>query len=60
MAGRNTSDSSRSSHMSATQDQLTEMIRKKAYELYMKRGKRPGHDLDNWLEAERIIRQKAF
>ena len=40
------------------QDQLTDMIRKKAYELYEKRGKKSGRDMDNWLEAERMIRQK--
>lgn len=38
----------------------TDMIRKKAYELYEKRGKKPGHSLDDWLEAERIVRQKKF
>jgi len=38
--------------------QSTEMIRKKAYELYEKRGKKPGRDMDNWLEAERIVKQK--
>ena len=40
------------------QDQLTDMIRKKAYELYEKRGKKQGRDMDNWLEAERVIKQK--
>lgn len=35
------------------------MVQKKAYELYVKRGKRPGHEMDDWLEAERLIRQKA-
>ena len=43
---------------SIPQDQLTNMIRKKAYELYEKRGKRQGRDMDNWLEAERIIKNK--
>lgn len=38
---------------------LGSMVQKKAYELYVKRGKRPGHELDDWLEAERLIRQKA-
>ena len=41
------------------QDQLTDMIRKKAYELYEKRGKKSGQDMANWLEAERIIKQKT-
>ena len=38
---------------------LTGQIRKKAYELYEKSGRKPGRDRDNWLEAERIIKQKA-
>ena len=44
--------------MSIPQGQLTDMIRKKAYELFEKRGKKQGHDMDNWLEAERMIKQK--
>jgi len=44
---------------SIPQDQLTDMIRKKAYELYEKKGKKQDRDMDNWLEAERIIKQKV-
>lgn len=47
------------SGMLVPQNQLTDMIRKKAYELYEKRGKKSGRDMDNWLEAERIIKQKV-
>ncbi len=32
-----------------------EQIQKKAYELYEKRGCQPGHEWEDWLEAERII-----
>ncbi len=32
-----------------------EEIRKVAYELYEKNGCRGGHELQNWLEAERIV-----
>lgn len=33
--------------------QLTEdLIRMRAYQLFEKRGCRPGHDVDDWLEAE--------
>ena len=39
-----------------TQEQLNEEIRKKAQELYEKSGRIPGRDLDNWLEAERIVK----
>ena len=39
-------------------DKLNEMIRNKAYEFYQKRGCVPGRDLDNWLEAERMVKQE--
>ncbi len=32
------------------------MIRSMAYQLYEKHGRQHGHDLADWLEAERIIR----
>ncbi|GIW47627.1 MAG: hypothetical protein KatS3mg078_1504 [Deltaproteobacteria bacterium] len=37
---------------------LHELIEKKAYELYEKRGKQEGRALDDWLEAERIIKEE--
>ena len=58
MAKKSTNNASSGSGISIPQDQLSDMIRKKAYELYAKRGKKPGHDMDNWLEAERMIKQK--
>ena len=48
-----------SSGTSSGQD-VNELIRKKAYELYEKRGKKPGNSLNDWLEAERIVRQKSY
>ncbi len=36
-------------------DDLYNEIAKVAYELHEKRGLRHGHDLQDWLEAERII-----
>jgi hypothetical protein len=59
MAKIYTNKTSSGSGMPITSDQLTDMIRKKAYELYEKRGKKQGRDLDNWLEAERMIKQKV-
>jgi hypothetical protein len=32
-----------------------EKIRSRAYERYLKRGQEAGHDLDDWLRAEREI-----
>lgn len=30
-----------------------------AYDLYVKRGRVNGHDLEDWLKAEAIVRQRA-
>lgn len=35
--------------------ELRRRIARKAYELYVRRGRRDGYDLDDWLEAERIV-----
>ena len=29
-----------------------ELIRRRAYEIYMERGAEPGHDVKDWLQAE--------
>jgi hypothetical protein len=52
--------SPRSSKKKAKLDEKTlhEMIEKKAYELYEKRGREHGKDLDDWLEAEKIVKGK--
>jgi hypothetical protein len=34
----------------------SENIAQRAYELYLERGCMPGHDVDDWLRAEREIR----
>ncbi len=38
-----------------TMDALHERIARKAFELYEQRGWQHGHDLDDWLKAERLI-----
>jgi hypothetical protein len=32
-------------------------IQERAYELYIKRGQEPGHELEDWVQAEREVRQ---
>lgn len=32
-----------------------EEIRRRAYEIYLERGGQPGHELDDWLQAEREL-----
>ncbi len=39
---------------------LTELIRKKAYELWEKRGRTNGNAMKDWLEAERIIKKRSI
>ena len=41
-----------------TQAELHDMIEKKAYELFEKRGQGHGRDWDDWHEAEAIVRKK--
>lgn len=35
---------------------IEQQIRQRAYELYDQRGRADGHDLDDWLQAEREIK----
>ncbi len=39
-------------------EKVRELIGKKAYELYEKRGREHGHDLDDWLEAEKLVKTR--
>ena len=48
----------KSSNPTMTKEDVTKLVEKKAYELYEKRGRKPGHSMDDWLEAERIIKGK--
>ena len=48
----------RSSNPTMTKEDVSKLIEKKAYELYEKRGRKAGHSMDDWLEAERIIKGK--
>jgi cytochrome c556 len=36
-----------------------EQIEKRAYELYVERGSQDGHDLENWLDAERQLTESS-
>ena len=50
----------KSSNPSMTQDDIRKLIEKKSYELFEKRGKKSGLALEDWLEAERIIKGKLL
>ncbi len=38
---------------------IHEEVAKKAYELWEQGGRTSGRDLENWIEAERIVRAKS-
>ena len=38
---------------------IHEAIRRRAEEIYIRNGRTPGHDLENWAQAEREIRAEA-
>ncbi len=40
------------------EQELRNLIAEKAYQLYEKRGHISGHDLEDWLEAERLVLAK--
>ena len=42
-------------HSAKLPRERAERIRKRAYELAAERGFRPGHDVDDWLQAEREV-----
>ena len=48
----------KSSNPSMSTGDLNKLIAKKAYELFEKRGRKSGHSMDDWLEAERITKGK--
>jgi hypothetical protein len=43
--------------MSITEPDMQARIRDLAYQLYLQRGCEDGHDVEDWLEAESIVRQ---
>ena len=44
---------------SAADSPRLEEIRIRAYEIYMERGGQPGHELEDWLQAERDLEPKV-
>ena len=46
--------------VSAEDSARDEEIRRRAYQIYLERGEQPGRELDDWLQAERELKQGAF
>ena len=52
---KNVSSGAQSAKTAARDSAPFERIAEKAYELFQKRGSVHGHDLEDWLEAERLV-----
>ncbi|OGF45268.1 MAG: hypothetical protein A2231_11090 [Candidatus Firestonebacteria bacterium RIFOXYA2_FULL_40_8] len=50
--------SSSAAKSNVSKEQLLKEIEKKAYELFLKRNGRHGNDLNDWLEAEKIVKKQ--
>lgn len=51
----NTSATAKSS---ITKEQLLKEIEKKAYDIFIKRNGRHGNDMQDWLEAEKLVKKQ--
>jgi len=40
-----------------SKEEFMQLVQKKSYELYEKRGCQPGNDLEDWLNAERLVKE---
>lgn len=49
----------KSSNPPMSKEDINSLIAKKSYELYEKRGRKSGYALQDWIEAEKIIKGKT-
>jgi len=40
-----------------SREEFMQLVQKKAYEIYEKRGGQPGNDLEDWLNAEKLVKE---
>nr|MBU1327818.1 DUF2934 domain-containing protein [Candidatus Omnitrophota bacterium] len=40
-----------------SREEFMQLVQKKAYEIYEKRGCQSGNDLEDWLNAERLVKE---
>jgi hypothetical protein len=57
-AQRTTPTLIKAEHQSGPTPEMLEQIRARAHELFEQRGREPGHDLDDWLQAEAEVTQQ--
>jgi Protein of unknown function (DUF2934) len=40
-----------------SREEFMQLVQKKAYEIYEKRGCKSGNDLEDWINAERLVKE---
>ena len=55
MKTKPTNKQQQSQRQSAAQMPTLERVQQRAYELFLARGQEPGHELDDWIQAEREL-----
>ncbi len=53
------SDRTPKARIDAATDITEHDVARRAYDLYLTRGGEPGHDVDDWLQAERELRSSS-
>lgn len=51
-------DNNKKSTLNVSNEKVFEAIRKRAYDLYCKRGYTNGNDMKDWLEAEKQVKRE--
>ncbi len=46
--------------LTISDEELYDQVARKAYDLYEQRGEEHGHDLDDWLTAERLVQEELL
>jgi hypothetical protein len=46
--------------LTISDDEFYARVARKAYDLYQQRGEEPGRDLDDWLTAERLVKDELL
>jgi hypothetical protein len=57
---KTTSRNAQPLRLTLSDEELYERVALKAYELYQQRGEEPGHDLADWLTAERLVQEELL
>lgn len=58
MFEKNKGEKRNKSALNISNDKLFELIKKRAYDIYCRKGHSHGHDMKDWLEAEKQVKKE--